>query len=68
MILPGTTTVPQQIVENNRRMYYAALKDADAAWKSGKLDVGVMEELLSNLLASQLYGVVERAVADRPKD
>lgn len=54
--LPGTLTIPDQIVEH-RDPYYAALDSADLAWNQGRLDVSVMEDLLSTLLARQLIGV-----------
>jgi hypothetical protein len=53
---PGTLTIPDQIVEH-RDPYYAALDAADLAWGQGRLDVTVMEDLLSKLLARQLIGV-----------
>ncbi|NQT39641.1 MAG: Fic family protein [Planctomycetes bacterium] len=58
--LPGTLAIPEQIVAN-RQPYYKALDAADAAWMAGKLDVSVMEELLSDLLAKQLAFVQDKA-------
>lgn len=52
-LLPGSPTIPDQIVDN-RNPYFDALDAADAAWKGGKVDVLKMEELLGNLLARQL--------------
>jgi Fic family protein len=52
-LLPGTPTIPDQIVDN-RNPYFDALDAADEAYRAGKLDVGKMEELLASLLANQL--------------
>jgi fido (protein-threonine AMPylation protein) len=52
-ILPGTPTIPDQIVDN-RNPYFDALGAADVAWSGGRLDVSKMEELLGALLARQL--------------
>lgn len=52
-VLPGTPTIPDQIVEN-RAPYFAALDAADVAWKQGKIAVSRMEDLIGNLLANQL--------------
>jgi Fic family protein len=52
-ILPGTPTIPDQIV-NDRRGYFSALDAADAACKESRLDVSAMEELLGGMLAKQL--------------
>ena len=54
-ILPGTPTIPDQIVDN-RNPYFNALDAADVAWKEGRVDVSKMEELLGALLARQLTG------------
>lgn len=51
--LPGTPTIPDQIVDN-RKPYFAALDAADAAWANGQLDLSVMDQLLGRLLANQL--------------
>ena len=52
-VLPGTPTIPDQIVDN-RIPYFNALDAADAAFAAGKIDVGKMEELVGGLLANQL--------------
>jgi Fic family protein len=64
-ILPGTNSIPEQIVQN-RDPYYAALDAADLAWKNGQLDLSVMEKLLAQLLANQLLGVYQAASAGEP--
>lgn len=61
--LPGTHTIPDQIVEH-RQPYYAALDAADLAWGRGEIDVSVMEDLMSSLLARQLVDV--HAAATKP--
>jgi hypothetical protein len=53
VILPGTPTIPDQIVDN-RNPYFDALDAADVAWKDGRVDVSKMEGLLGALLAQQL--------------
>lgn len=58
--VPGTATIPEQIVAN-RQPYYAALDAADAAWVQSVVDVGVMERLLEHALAVQLSSVLDAA-------
>ena len=58
--LPGTDTIPEQIV-SNREPYYQALDAADAASASGVVDVSVMEQLLADMLANQLSSVIDAA-------
>lgn len=57
-VLPGTPTIPDQIVDN-RIPYFEALDAADAAWKERRLDVTQMENLLAGLLAKQLMSFYE---------
>jgi Fic family protein len=57
-VLPGTPTIPDQIVDN-RTPYFDALDAADAACAEGRLDLSKMEELLAALLARQLAGFYE---------
>jgi hypothetical protein len=45
-ILPGTPTIPDQIVDN-RKPYFDALDAADLAFRGGNIDVSKMEELLA---------------------
>ncbi|MGY3616000.1 Fic family protein [Bradyrhizobium sp. USDA 10063] len=52
-ILPGTPTIPDQIVDN-RKPYFDALDAADVAFREGRIDVSKMEDLLAALLAHQL--------------
>jgi Fic family protein len=58
--LPGTNTIPDLIVAD-RDPYYQALREADEAWAQGSLDVGMMESLMSSLLAQQLADVHRQA-------
>lgn len=52
-ILPGTPTIPDQIVDN-RQPYFDALDAADLTFRDGNIDVSKMEALLGSLLAHQL--------------
>jgi Fic family protein len=58
--LPGKKSLVDFIV-NDKRPYYAALEDADAAWRNGVIDVSTMERLLEDLLSAQLVSVLEDA-------
>ncbi len=60
LTLKGTNTIPDQIVAN-RKPYFDALEDADAAFNNGKIDVSAMEHLLERLLAAQLLSVIDKA-------
>jgi len=66
-VLPGTPTIPDQIVDN-RNPYFDALDAADIAWKAGSVDLSKMEELLANLLARQLTGFYESAGGKMPAE
>jgi Fic family protein len=59
-ILPGTPTIPEQIVEN-RNPYFDALDYADEAFLEGKIDVSSMENLISGMLATQLTDAYQKA-------
>jgi Fic family protein len=59
-VLPGTTTIPEQI-SKNKDPYYKALEAADSAQAAGKLDLAEMERLLESLLAAQLVSVIDAA-------
>jgi Fic family protein len=65
-ILPGTPTIPDQIVDN-RNPYFEALDAADAAYRDGKIDVSKMEALLAALLAKQLAGFYQAAGGKLPE-
>ncbi len=52
-ILPGTPTIPDQIVAN-RKPYFDALDAAAVAFREGRIDVSKMEDMLAALLAHQL--------------
>ena len=65
-ILPGTPTIPDQIVDN-REPYFEALDAADAAFRNGRIDVSEMEALLAALLAKQLAGFYQAAGGKLPE-
>lgn len=54
--LPVTKTIPDQI-SSNKTPYYKALEAADKIYKVGEIDVSSLEQLISNMLAEQLYQV-----------
>jgi len=59
-VLPGTPTIPDQIVDS-RVPYFEALDAADLAHRDGKVDVAKMEELIGSLLAHQLTNFYKSA-------
>jgi hypothetical protein len=59
-VLPGKKTIPDQIAEN-KAPYYKALEAADDAWDEGTIDLTLMKDLLSSMLAKQLYEVHAQA-------
>jgi len=59
-LLPGRKTIPDQIAEE-KTPYYKALEVADEAWALGKIDLTMMEDLLSDMLAKQLAAVHDDA-------
>jgi Fic family protein len=63
--LPGTRTIPDLIVER-RAEYVNALQHADVQWEAGKLNLSVMEELMSSLLAEQLVEIHKMATGKEP--
>ena len=65
-ILPGTPTIPDQIVDN-RAPYFEALDAADAAFREGTVNVSKMEALLAALLAKQLAGFYQAAGGKLPE-
>lgn len=58
--LPGHQTVPEQIAAD-KTPYYAALEQADEQWRNGKLDLGALEDLLDQCLATQLLSAYDDA-------
>jgi Fic family protein len=64
-LLPGTPTIPDQIVDN-RQPYFDALDTADGCWKAGSIDVSKMEDLLEAMLARQLTGAFQQAGGSAP--
>lgn len=59
--LPGTNTIPDQIVAD-RKPYFDALEAADLKYRESEaVDVSVMERLLESLLANQLAEVLKAA-------
>lgn len=64
-ILPGSPTIPDQIV-SDRRGYFDALDKADAACKDRRIDVSAMEELMGAMLARQLTGFYQMAGGKLP--
>jgi hypothetical protein len=65
-VLPGTPTIPDQIVDN-RNPYFEALDAADSAYQDGRIDVSRMEALLATLLAKQLAGFYQAAGGKLPE-
>lgn len=60
-ILPGSPTIPDQIAEN-KKPYYDALEEGDAAWKQfEKVDLTKMEEMIKTMLINQLYNAATSA-------
>jgi Fic family protein len=53
---PGRPTMAEYI-DANRGRYLEALRDADSAWTSGVIDVGMMAALLNDLLEQQLSAI-----------
>jgi Fic family protein len=58
--LPGKRSLVDFIV-GNKRPYYNALEDADAAMRHGRIDASTLEGLLEKLLSAQLVSVLEDA-------
>jgi Fic family protein len=61
--LPGVRTIPEQISEN-KQPYYKALEAADEAYKSSRIDVAAVEEILEEKLLIQLVKLHEMAVGE----
>jgi len=62
--VPGTNTIPAQI-SADKTPYYKALEAADAAWRERNVDLSILENYLSHLLAQQLASVVDDAIRAR---
>lgn len=58
--LPGTPTIPEQIMRN-RHPYYDALEKADEAAARDVVDVSELEAMIESMLAKQLLSIVEKA-------
>lgn len=58
-VLPGTPTIPDQIVDN-RNPYFEALDAADAAYRDGKIDVSKMETLLAAYLRNNWQAFIRQ--------
>ncbi len=65
-ILPGTPTIPDQIVQD-RSGYFRSLDASDEACREGRIDVSRMEELLGRMLARQLAGFYQLAGGRLPE-
>jgi Fic family protein len=69
-LLPGHTTVPEQIAAD-KEPYYKALEAADEACTAGNLDLSALEQMLDSQIATQLLSAYEdakSAEAGAPKD
>jgi Fic family protein len=55
---PGRPSMAEYI-DANRGRYLEALRDADSAWQTGVVDVGMMAALLTDMLEEQLSTVSE---------
>src|SRR5262249_55323278 len=58
VILPGTPTLPELIVENCDA-YVGALDAADAAYLAGRIDVSKMEEVITALAGKQVASFLD---------
>jgi Fic family protein len=61
LVPPANEKTIPHLIEENREPYSVALREADKAWSSGILDLSAMENLLSDLLATQLVAIHEIA-------
>lgn len=62
--LPGPNTIPDPIAAQ-RGPYFRALQAADAAYENGAIELSEMQELLGELLATQLLSVHEQATGKK---
>jgi fido (protein-threonine AMPylation protein) len=58
---PGGVPTFIDMISDDKQPYYLALDDADAAWKTGKVDVSAMEAVVTETLARQLVKVISDA-------
>jgi fido (protein-threonine AMPylation protein) len=67
-LLPGASTIPEQIAAN-KGPYYDALEKADEAQSDKRIDVSALEQMLSEMLAKQLVSIaaMSETSADRIK-
>jgi Fic family protein len=56
-ILPGSPTVPEQIVAD-KKAYYDGLEQADAAWKNGQIVLTQLEAMITSMLAKQFLSAL----------
>jgi Fic family protein len=64
--LPGRYTIPEQIAED-KTPYYRALEAADEHCAIGKIELSQLEDLMQQMMATQLYQLLEGAKAGGPK-
>ncbi len=60
-LLPGTPAIPDQIARD-KKPYYDALEQADAAFDDGEADVTALEDMLHGMLATQLLSATRQAL------
>jgi fido (protein-threonine AMPylation protein) len=65
-LLPGMSTIPEQIAAN-KGPYYDALEKADEANASGTIDVSALEQMLSEMLARQLVSIAAMSEASEDR-
>ena len=63
-LIPGRKIVPERIRED-RKPYYAALKEADRHWAAGHFDVTQLSDYLQGLFKDQLREAKEEAARAR---
>lgn len=59
-LLPGSKTIPDQIA-SDKSPYYAALEEADRAWRLERIDLSRLESMLTAMLAEQLLRATQEA-------
>ena len=63
-LLPGSSTIPEQIA-SDKQPYYHALEAADEAWKEERVDVSALEKMLGDMLAVQLIEIHRNATGQK---